>query len=261
MTNTKTVVKPYILEDDKKVIKFLPKHSDNQIIDWSLYHNNKLITSKSRQAKKIRVWKRILRDNLNSCKVSRILIIGGADQVIANLALRYPSNITIVDPYSYMYLKPPFNKFFRTKDYVNKISDKDLELRKMVLLDMDLTEAIEDECLNAASFDLIIVDSYQDDLYNYSSIYTKEYPILYKTLLNKDGKLVINQLFNIVDLTLNPLDFISYPHHMIKDIKQSNKVYKAYLAKMKVYLSLEDSIRDGSNIKLDIYQNRYKVTL
>ena len=254
--------KIYMCDNTDHAIKLIHYfNKESQISDWSLYKNNKLISSKLRQAKKIKVWKKIISDVLNLKRVNRILIVGGSDQVISNILLKYPCNITIIDPCAYLYFKEPFKSFFKIKDYVNIIHDKDLELRKMVTLDFDLYEAFEDQCLNKNSFDLILVDNYEDDLYNYSSIYHKEYTPIYKALLKDNGHLVINHLLQIVDLTSNPLDVVTYPHSMIKDIKQTNKVYKAYLASLSNALSLVDSYVEDDNNKLDVYKNSYLTEL
>lgn len=254
--------KIYMCDNKDHAIKLI-HYFDNegQITDWSLYKNNKLISSKIRQAKKAKVWKKIISEVLNLKRVNRILIVGGSDQVISNLLLKYPCNITVIDPCSYLYFNEPFKSFFKIKDFVNTINDKDLEPRKMIALDFDLYEAFEDQCLNKNSFDLILVDNYEDDLYNYSSIYNKEYTPIYKSLLKDNGHLIINHLLKIVDLTSNPLDIVTYPHSMIKDIKQTNKVYKSYLASLTNSLSLIESYVEDENNKLDVYKNSYMTEL
>lgn len=246
-------------EHSIKLIKFY--NVDSKVIDWNLFKNSKLISSKTRQAKKVKVWKNILSDVLNLKKVNRVLIVGGADQVLSNLLLKYPCNITVVDPSAYLYFQEPFKSFFKIKDFVNHIDDKDLELRKMVALDLDLSEAYEDHCLLKKTFDLILVDNYEDDLYNYSSIYNKDYTTIYKNLLKENGFLIVNHLLKLVDLSSNPLDIVTYPHTMIKDIKQTNKVYKSYLASLTNNLSHIDSYIEDENNKLDVYQNSYRTEL
>ena len=259
--NTAPDSKIFMCNNEEHAIKLIKYYDDSKVTDWILYKNSKLVSSKTRQAKKVKVWKKILSDVLNLKKVNRILIVGGADQVLSNILLKHPCNITIVDPSCYLYFKDPFKTFFKVKDFVNKIDDKDLELRKMVALDFDLSEAYEDQCLIKKSFDLILVDNYEDDLYNYSSIYNKDYTNIYKSLLKDNGFLIINHLLKLVDLTSNPLDIVTYPHSMIKDIKQTNKVYKSYLASLTNNLSHVDSYVEDENNKLDVYQNLYRTEL
>lgn len=254
--------KVFMCNNKEHAIKLIKEADEvSKIVDWSLYKNNKLISSKTRQAKKVKVWKKILSDVLNLKKVNRILIVGGADQVLSNLLLKYPCNITVVDPCAYLYFQEPFKSFFKIKDFVNRIDDKDLEIRKMVALDLDLSEAYEDQCFIKKSFDLILVDNYEDDLYNYSSIYNKEYTLIYKNLLKENGFLIINHLLQLVDLSSNPLDIVTYPHSMIKDIKQTNKVYKSYLASLANNLSHIDAYVEDEFNKLDVYQNCYRTEL
>ena len=57
------------------------------------------------------------------------------------------------------------------------------------------------------------------------------------------------------------MDIVTYPHSMIKDIKQTNKVYKSYLASLTNNLSHVDSYVEDENNKLDVYQNLYRTEL
>lgn len=243
-------------DNDNYVIKLKQDYNKNKKLDnWVLYKNNKIISSKTRKAIKSKLWSQIIKEHLSLHEVNRVLIIGGGDQIISNVIKKFPSDIIIIDPCSFLYFKEPFKNILNIKEFYNFRHNTDLEIRKMVPIDMDFLEAYEDNTLNKSSFDLIICDNYESDLYNYCSIFNKEYTPLYKNLLKPGGVLAVNHLFNIVDLTSNPIDIVSYPDNVIKDIKHSNKMYRTYLSSLKNEFKYVDNYYQDDFNKIDVYKN------
>src|SRR5699024_6063591 len=126
-------------------------------------------------------------------KVFRVLIVGGANQFLSNYVLKFPSDITIVDPLCYEFFKEGFLQVLNLREFVNFIDPRDSKQRKLLLIDMDLQEAYEDGCFKKEEFDLILVDNFIDNLYHKTGMYSKEIPSIYFDLLKDKGFLMINQ--------------------------------------------------------------------
>lgn len=233
------------------------KDSDS-ICDWNLYLNTHLLLAYKKLIPYLNLWKEALDLILKVDKVLRVLIIGGGNQFLSNYILKFPSNITILDPLCYDYFKDGFIQVLKLKEFVNFIDPSDSKLRQLYLLDMTLEEAYKDSCFSSKEFDLILVDNYVDNLYVKTGMYSKDIPSIYFDLLKDKGFLLINQKFSIKKITNKSL--IEYPSETIKLIKQSNKYYSNYLVNLNKLLCETDFI-GKQNQRLAVYSKVYTGSL
>lgn len=226
--------------------------------EYLLYNNNKLIFKSRLKQSYLDLWKYLLKQSINPIKEMRILILGGGEQFLSNYLLRYPCNITIVDPLAYHYYQPDIKTILKIKDYVSKKDFIDNLHRKMVPINMNLKEAIEDEILSFDEFDLILVDNYQDSLLYLTGMYDKDIPELYFKLLKKDGYLVINNRYGIpkhIDKKYNKA-----PKDIIQIAKGLKEYYNEYKTSLNSKLNLIDHITKGTTT-IELYKKNYKNTL
>lgn len=246
---TKTIEK-----NTSKIILDLFYKNPSEIWDWSLYINSNLILTYKKLIPYINLWKEGLDLILNHSRVFRVLIVGGANQFLSNYVLKFPSDITIVDPLCYEFFKEGFLQVLNLREFVNFIDPRDSKQRKLLLIDMDLQEAYEDGCFKKEEFDLILVDNFIDNLYHKTGMYSKEIPSIYFDLLKNKGFLMINQKFSIKKITTKSL--LEYPSETIKLIKQNNKYYSQYLLNLNKLLCETDFI-GKQNQRLSVYSKVY----
>lgn len=226
--------------------------------EYLLYNNNKLIFKSRLKQSYLDLWKYLLKQSINPIKEMRILILGGGDQFLSNYLLRYPCNTTIVDPLAYHYYQPDIKTILKVKDYVSKKDFIDNLHRKMVPINMNLKEAIEDEILSFDEFDLILVDNYQDSLLYLTGMYDKDIPELYFKLLKEDGYLIINNRYGIpkhIDKKYNKA-----PKDIIQIAKGLKEYYNEYKTSLNSKLNLIDHITKGTTT-IELYKKNYKNTL
>lgn len=227
------------------------KDSVRSVHKWNLKLNDKIILNSKFKNDYLNLWKYYIDISLSTLKTNRILIIGGGNQLLSNYLLsKYPCNITILDPLAYLYLTPNFKNILKTKMFVNCQDKNDLELRKMVPVDMTLIEAYEDGILEDNSFDMILVDNYIDTLYTKSKMYEENIPQYYYDLLKEKGVLIINHNFSLKKITnkmKSSLDNVDL------DIVQDDiNYYNIYLNKLNDLLCETDHIFK-LNTKLTMY--------
>lgn len=226
--------------------------------EYLLYNNNKLIFKSRLKQSYLDLWKYLLKQSINPIKEMRILILGGGDQFLSNYLLRYPCNTTIVDPLAYHYYQPDIKTILKVKDYVSKKDFIDNLHRKMVPINMNLKEAIEDEILSFDEFDLILVDNYQDSLLYLTGMYDKDIPELYFKLLKEDGYLIINNRYGIpkhIDKKYNKA-----PKDIIQIARGLKEYYNEYKTSLNSKLNLIDHITKGTTT-IELYKKNYKNTL
>ena len=220
------------------------------IYRWTLKLNNKkILTSKSKN-EYLGLWKYFLPECLNINKINKILIVGGGAQLLSNYLLKYPCDITIVDPSCFLYLQPEFSNVLKTKMFVNKINNEDKLPRKMIPIDMSLQEAYEDGILLDESFDLILVDNYLDTFYEKTGLYTKELADLYFLLLKDKGNLIINHNFSIKRITSKLKENLSKDE--LELVHKDIEYYENYLNHLNDKLCETDHIFKN-NTKLLMY--------
>lgn len=226
--------------------------------EYLLYNNNKLIFKSRLKQSYLGLWKHLLKQSINPTKEMRILILGGGDQFLSNYLLRFPSNITIIDPLAYHYYQPDIKSILRVKDYVSRKDVVDNLIRKMVPINMTLKEALEDEILTTNEFDLILVDNYQDSLLHLTGMYDKDIPELYFKLLKQNGCLIINNRYGIpkhIDKKYNKA-----PKDIIQIAKGLKEYYNEYKTALNSKLNLIDHITKGTTT-IELYKKNYKNTL
>lgn len=220
------------------------------IYKWSLKLDDKKLLSSKFKNEYLDLWKHFIKECINPTKVNRILIVGGGNQLLSNYLLKYPCDITIVDPNTFLYLQPDFKSILKTKMFVNSINNDDQLLRKMVPIDMSLLEAYEDGILDDDSFDLILVDNYIDSLYTKTDMYTQEVAQIYHKLLKDKGNLIINHNFSVKRITSklkNNLDAVD-----LQIVYDDIAYYEEYLNALNDYLCETDHVFK-SNTKLLMY--------
>lgn len=226
--------------------------------EYLLYNNNKLIFKSRLKQSYLDLWKYLLKQVINPLKESRILILGGGDQLLSNYLIRYPCNITIVDPLAYHYHQPDIKATLKVKDFVSKTDPLDLLPRKMVPINMSLKEAIEDEILTNEEFDLILVDNFQESLLYSTGMYDADIPNLYFNLLKKNGNLIINNRYGIpkhIDKKYNKA-----PKDIMEIAKGLRDYYNEYKTSLNSKLNLIDHITKGTT-SIELYRKNYKNTL
>ena len=254
MTELIKKTKEIEVKTQKIILDLFYKNNKSSICDWNLYLNTHLVLTYKKLIPYLNLWKEALDLIIDLNKVMRVLIIGGGNQFLSNYILKFPSDITILDPLCYDYFKEGFIQILKLKQFVNYKDPKDLKTRKLYLLDMDLEEAYKDECFVDQEFDLILVDNYIDNLYLKTGMYDNDIPQIYFNLLKDKGFLVINQRFSIKKITNKSL--IEYPTETIKLIKQNNKYYSEYLTNLNRLLCETDFI-GKQNQRLAVYSKVY----
>lgn len=239
---------------NQEIVLDLFYKGSNSICDWNLYLNTNLVLTYKKLIPYLNLWKEALDLILKLDVVARVLIIGGGNQFLSNYILKFPSNITVLDPLCYDYFKEGFIQILKLKDSFKLLDSKDSKLRQLCLLDMTLEEAYEDDCFSKEEFDLILVDNYIDNLYIKTGMYSKDIPDIYFDLLKDKGFLLINQKFSIKKITNKSL--IEYPTETIKLIKQNNKYYSQYLINLNKLLCETDFI-GKQNQRLAVYSKVY----
>lgn len=218
---------------------------------WELKLNEKVILSSIFKNSYLNLWKYYIDMSLSTLKVNRVLIIGGGNQLLSNYLLsKYPCNITILDPLSYLYLTPNFKNILKTKMFVNYQDKNDLEIRKMVPIDMGLVEAYNDGILEDNSFDMILVDNYIDTLETKSKMYEENIPQYYYDLLKEKGVLIINHNFSLKRIT-NKMK-TSLNNDELDAVQKDINYYNFYLNKLNDLLCETDHIFK-LNVKLSMY--------
>lgn len=247
-------------QDNYNVYEYKGKTGSIQVLvhkersnDYMLYNNNKLIFKSRLRQSYLELWKHLLRQALTN-KVNRILIVGGGDQLLSNYLLRFPCDITIVDPLAYHYFQPDIKSILKIKEYVSRIDFTDQMLRKMVPINMTLEEALEDGILKE-EFDIILVDNMQEDLFYSTGMYRKHIPDLYYDLLKQDGYLIINNRYGVpkhVDKK-----FAGYPKDIIEMAKGLRDFYNDYKMALHSKLNLIDHITKGTTT-IELFKKNYK---
>lgn len=246
----------YEYKDKQGSIQLLVNKSKSD--EYLLYNNNKLIFKSRLKQSYLDLWKYLLKQVINPLKESRILILGGGDQLLSNYLIRYPCNITIVDPLAYHYHQPDIKATLKVKDFVSKTDPLDLLPRKMVPINMSLKEAIEDEILTNEEFDLILVDNFQESLLYSTGMYDADIPNLYFNLLKKNGNLIINNRYGIpkhIDKKYNKA-----PKDIMEIAKGLRDYYNEYKTSLNSKLNLIDHITKGTT-SIELYRKNYKNTL
>lgn len=248
-TNTDKYI-TYEYRDGKGSIHVLAHKSRPD--DYIVYNNRKLVFKSSRRQQYLDLWKYLLQQVLNTAQQTKVLIVGGGDQFLSNFLLKYPCIITIVDPLAYHYFRPDIKKLLKIKEYVSKTGD-DLLVRKMVPLDMTLKEAIEDEALD--TYDLILVDNFQDSLLYTTGMYDDDIPELYFKLLKQGGSLIINHRFGIpkhIDKK-----FSKAPTDIVDIARGMKDYYNKYKTALNARLNLIDHVTKGTTC-IELYKKNYK---
>lgn len=241
--------------EDKITLQANYVKDTEELLDWKLYVNYDLLIDSFKKVSYLSLWKEALELIIDINKIIRVLIVGGGNQFLSNYILKFPCDITILDPLCYTYLEDEdFVSILKLKHYVNTFSSEDDKLRKLVLLDMTLKEAFEDDCFSPGEFDLIMVDNFIDNLNSKTGIFNESIPIIYHTLLRDKGFLIINQLFSIKKITKKSL--LDYNSDYIKVIKQSNKYYAKYLSTLNSLLCETDFI-GKYNQRIAVYSKVY----
>lgn len=226
--------------------------------EYLLYNNNKLIFKSRLKQSYLELWKYLLKQAINPSKEMRILILGGGNQFLSNYLIRYPSNITIVDSLAYHYYQPDIKAILKVKDYISRKDVMDNLSRKMVPINMNLKEALEDEIFSFEEFDLILVDNYQDSLLYQTGMYDKDIPELYFKLLKQNGCLIINNRYGVpkhIDKKYNKA-----PKDIIQIAKGLKEYYNEYKTILNSKLNLIDHITKGTTT-IELYKKNYKNTL
>ncbi len=230
------------------------KNNKTKIYNWDLYLNNNIVLSLKKINSYLDIWKYHLNFIINPLVKTRILIVGGGDQLLSNYLLKYPVDITIVDPCAYLYLSHDFKKVLHTKEYLNYKDPNDLEKRKLVLLDFTLKEAYEDGCFEDGEFDLILVDNHTDTVFHRTGMYDYDIPKIYFNLLKNKGFLIINHRFTIK--RINSKTLLEYDEYTLDIIKDNNQYYTNYLNNLNTYLC-ETDFSYKQHHKISVYSKTY----
>lgn len=223
--------------------------------DYTVYNNDLLIYKNKWRESYLSLWIPLLRQALFQYRETRVLIVGGGDQLLSNYVLKYPCSITLIDPLAYHYFQQDIKRLLKVKEWWSKKDSNDNLQRKLVVLDMTLEEALEDEVINPEEFDLIIVDNFQDTLLTSTGMYTTQIPQLYYKLLKQNGYLCINNRYGIPKHIGKK--YGNGPQDLYEIAKGLRDYYSEYKTSLNSLLNLKDHTTKTTTT-IELYKKDYK---